>query len=91
MSGRSSNRAPVRARVPKAAREEALGLTARIADLSQARMSVLKAAAAGMGLDVEKNDYRVSADWQYFERVIVPMPKQARRAAREAKRQKKAS
>jgi len=54
-------------------------------------MSVLKAAAAGMGLDVEKNDYRVSADWQYFERVIVPMPKQARRAAREAKRQKKAS
>ena len=91
MSSRSKSRAPIRARIPKAARESAMSITARISDLTSARADVLKAAAAGMGLDVEKDNYRVSEDWQFFERMVIPLPKQRRRAARAAKRVQKAS
>jgi hypothetical protein len=81
---RISRRAPLRARIPKGARAEALALTARIADLQQARTSLLKAAAAAMGLDVEKDNYRVTEDWQFFDRVVVPLAKQIRRERKKA-------
>jgi hypothetical protein len=61
-------------------REQAMRINARIAELANERMEILKAGAAGLGIDLVKNDYRVSDDWSFYERVVIPLPKQVRRA-----------
>jgi hypothetical protein len=88
VSARSKSRAPLRARLPKTARDEALRITAQISQLIEARAGLLRSTAAGMGLNVKRDNYRVTPDWQFFERVVIPLPKQVRRARRA---QKKAS